>query len=100
MFGGDVLLWLLQHTNIVLFLLIERLFIYHEYPRRLSSISALIGFAVIYQLWLVCFCSSDFAFSEIDLYFFTPFYIVLSYEANVDDCIQWVNKSGKKSIWH
>jgi len=45
--------WLLQHTNILLFLIMERLFIYHKYPDWFSGLSALLGFAVIYQLWSV-----------------------------------------------
>ena len=48
--------FLLQHTNVLVFLLIERLFIYHKYPNRFSGLSALLGFAIVYQLWLVLWC--------------------------------------------
>lgn len=46
--------WLnhMWHTNILVFLVIERLFIYHKYPSRFSGLSALFGFAVVYQLWM------------------------------------------------
>jgi len=47
------MVWRLQHTYILVFLVIERLFIYHKYPSRFSSLSALFVFAVVYQLWSV-----------------------------------------------
>ena len=51
MFSDNIVFLLLQHTNILAFLVIERLFIYHKYPSRFSSLSALFGFAVTYQMW-------------------------------------------------
>lgn len=48
-------LWLNHqlHTNVLVFLVIERLFIYHEYPRRLRGLSATLIFALTYQLWIL-----------------------------------------------
>ena len=48
-----LMLSLLQHTNILLYLIVERLFIYHKYPRRLRGLSMTLVFAVAYQLWFV-----------------------------------------------
>ncbi|XP_063407800.1 androgen-induced gene 1 protein-like isoform X4 [Mytilus trossulus] len=47
--------WLnhIMHTTIVPFLLIEKYIVYHQYPPRKSGLITLLGFALLYLVWIL-----------------------------------------------
>jgi len=47
--------WLnhVMHTTVLLFLVLEKFLVYHDYPSRSKVLSAAIGFTLLYQVWIL-----------------------------------------------